>query len=82
MTTGFFGKLPAAGDFVARGLPPGARAPLDRWLTQMLGEAAARPAAWPGAGLLAVMRAGQGTLLVAALPSRDAAGRAFPLAAV
>ncbi len=40
MATGFFGKLPARGDFVARGLPPGARPVVDRWLTRMLAPAA------------------------------------------
>lgn len=40
MTIGFFGKIPATGDFVAAGLP---RAFIDRWDRWMSMELAARP---------------------------------------
>ncbi len=79
--TGFFGKLPAAGDFVARGLPQGVRPVLDRWLSRYIAAAAARPGEWPEAGLLAVITGPYGPLALALIASHDAARRPFPLAA-
>lgn len=78
---GFFGKLPAAGDFVARGLPQGVRPVLDRWLTRHLADVAARPADWPEPGLLAAIAGPAGPLGLAMVASHDATGRCFPLAA-
>lgn len=82
MATGFFGKLPARGDFVARGLPVGARPVVDRWLTQTLANLARNPDNWPADGVRGLIGHGDGTLALLVLPSRDTSGRAFPLAAV
>lgn len=79
--TGFFGKVPGAGDFVARGLAPGVRQALDRFLTARLGQAARQPERWPEGGLRAVIDGPGGPLLLCIVPSLDAAGRAFPVAA-
>ncbi|MEM9496451.1 MAG: type VI secretion system-associated protein TagF [Pseudomonadota bacterium] len=78
---GLFGKLPAAGDFVARGLAPGLRPVLDRWITRHLAEAARHPELWPETGLHAVIEAPTGACALALIPSRDTSGRHFPLAA-
>lgn len=77
---GFFGKLPATGDFVARGLPPGLRAPLDRWLTACLGGIA--PEDWPEDGLRARLTLGGHRVILALVPSGDRLGRLYPLAGV
>lgn len=82
MATGFFGKLPARGDFVSRGLPPGARPVVDRWLTRMLAPFAREPEDWPEGGLRAMIAHDGQMLALLILPSRDAPGREFPLAAV
>ena len=82
MGNGFFGKLPAHGDFVARGLPAGARQVLDRWLTQVLRLCGPAPEDWPPGGLRALIAHAGAPLALLILPSRDAAGREFPLAAV
>lgn len=76
-----YGKLPAHGDFVSRGLREKAAQTADRMLTAMLGAAreawgdqfadryaAAQPWLWQGAGLSGLI-----------IPSMDAAGRLFPL---
>lgn len=74
-----FGKMPAHGDFVARGLESGERGALDAWLSASLAAARATPAfddlydrapPWrcrtvAGAGAIA--------------PSQDRVGRRFPL---
>jgi type VI secretion system protein ImpM len=78
--TALFGKLPGLGDFVARGLPPGLRAPLDRWLTTHLARHARAPETWPAAGLRATLILNGTSLTALILPSSDRAGRAFPLA--
>jgi len=83
--TGFFGKLPTAGDFVARGLAPGVRQVLDRFLSAALAEAAREPEAWPEGGIVAVIEGPGGAadpVVSLILPSGDSAGRAFPIAAV
>lgn len=82
MATGFFGKLPARGDFVTRGLPSGARPVVDRWLTRVLSPMARRPECWPGGGLRGLIAHGEDVLALLILPSRDAAGRHFMLAAI
>lgn len=71
---GFFGKLPAAGDFVARGLPFGCRRWLDPWVSRHLA-----PRLGPSAGLAFCFGAPPGPLAGVALASRDRAGRLFPL---
>ncbi len=81
MATGFFGKLPASGDFVTRGLPDGVRPLLDRWLTRTLAPLAQRPEDWPPEGLRGLIAHGGNALALLILPSRDTSGRAFPLAA-
>lgn len=82
MGTGFFGKLPASGDFVARGLPSGARAMLDRWLTRLLLACGAEtPERWPEGGVRGVITHAGQPLALLVVPSLDAAGREFPLAA-
>ena len=55
MATGLFGKLPLAGDFLARGLGPGQRARVDQWLTRHLGAFSAHPERWPAQGLMALL---------------------------
>ncbi len=81
MATGFFGKLPASGDFVARGLGPRIRPLLDFWLTRHLAEPARSPELWPETGLHAVIEGPRDKLALMILPSHDAVGRHFPLAA-
>ena len=71
---GFYGKLPMAGDFVARRLPPEFVRTWDRWLCRHLVSRLDRP--WPAAGLR-FFCPGPVTGVVAA--SSDRAGRAFPL---
>ena len=83
---GFFGKLPARGDFLARRIPPGFSGPWDEWLgmlTVAVREAAG--AAWPNAWLTAplwhfalgaaIAPGGVAGVLVA---STDRVGRMFP----
>ncbi|MCU0908989.1 MAG: type VI secretion system-associated protein TagF [Rhodobacteraceae bacterium] len=79
---GAFGKMPAAGDFVARGLTAEARVALDRWLTAHLAEAARDPDAWPDWGLRAAIPVPGGDLVALILPSVDRAGRRYPFALV
>ncbi|WP_299425941.1 type VI secretion system-associated protein TagF [uncultured Shimia sp.] len=79
--TGFFGKVPCAGDFVARGLSSGVRGVLDRFLTKKLGQAAHHPERWPAGGIRAVIAGPAGPLLLCVVPSLDAHKRAFPVAA-
>lgn len=82
MGTGFFGKLPASGDFVARSLPSGARSTLDRWLTRLLlAYGADTPERWPEGGVRGVITHAGQPLALLVVPSLDAAGREFPLAA-
>jgi type VI secretion system protein ImpM len=71
---GFFGKLPATGDFVSRGLPSAFTAAWDRWLARHL--ATRLP---DGAPPLFFHRAGPPQVSGVVLPSRDRAGRRFPL---
>lgn len=78
MGAALFGKLPAHGDFVARGLPPGLRAPLDRWVSAHLAGRA--PETWPEGGLRTTRALSGHSLTALILPSHDRAGRAFPLA--
>jgi type VI secretion system protein ImpM len=77
---GFFGKIPAAGDFVARGLSPAFRKAWDLWVTRHLiplldGE-------WPAGGLRFRLASGGRVAAGVVVPSADAAGRRFPLSLV
>jgi len=87
--TGFFGKLPARGDFVRAGLPEDFVAPWDGWSRAIL--AASRAAlgeawepAWMNAPiwrfLLPAGACGPRAVLGVWLPSVDRVGRHFPLA--
>ncbi|WP_112316817.1 type VI secretion system-associated protein TagF [Rhodovulum viride] len=78
--TGFFGKIPMAGDFVTQGVPGMMRIALDRWMKAHLATRSAWPGSWPDTGLRATLELGKGTLTALILPSRDRSGRAFPLA--
>ncbi len=80
--TGFFGKIPATGDFVARGLPDGFRRHWDGWITRHLAPRQRAGADWPQGGLR--FRLGSGGRVAAGviLPSRDAAGRLFPVSLI
>lgn len=80
MACGFFGKLPASGDFVSRGLPVGAQRVIDRWLTHHLAEYARLPDLWPVSGLYAVLEGPTDPIALLIVPSQDAAGRKYPLA--
>jgi type VI secretion system protein ImpM len=71
---GFFGKLPLAGDFVSRRLPPGFVDVWDRWISRHL---ARRPLGAPLCFLHPATPAGAMTGVV--LESRDRGGRRFPL---
>jgi type VI secretion system protein ImpM len=88
--TGWYGKLPANGDFVTRRLPPSFIEPWDAWLNAMLqGSRARLGAGWRDAFLSApawrfVLAPGvigpQGWVGVI-VPSVDSVGRYFPLTA-
>ena len=78
--TGFFGKMPATGDFIGRGLPPGLRQPLDHWLTSCLAGIA--PEDWPADWIRPRLTLGNTTVLVSAVLSEDRLGRLYPLVAV
>jgi type VI secretion system protein ImpM len=71
---GFYGKLPAAGDFVMRRLPPEFVQSWDRWLSRHLASRLDRR--WPATGLRFFS---PGPVTGVVVPSTDRAGRAFPL---
>ena len=84
---GWWGKLPARGDFVGRGLPPRWRAEWDDWLQRGLGLAASsidgdalreRLAGFTPWRYLAVPAEGDAWCGIL-VPSHDRVGRAFPL---
>ena len=91
MTLRLFGKLPAHGDFVARGCSAEERASLDAWLTASMDEAQRRFGSsfaerfdiaqpWVGmgpdaAGVIAASQDAAGVIAA----SQDAAGRRYPL---
>jgi len=85
---GFYGKLPARGDFVRGGLPRGFTDPWDDWLAPAIAGSRARMGEdWLPAFLeapvwrfiLAPGLCGQRAALGLMLPSVDRAGRYFPL---
>lgn len=85
---GWYGKLPALGDFASRRLPPDFLAPWDAWLQRqvragraLLGERweAAYLAGAPWRFLLLPGACGPGGWTGLLTPSRDKVGRCFPL---
>jgi type VI secretion system protein ImpM len=89
---GWYGKLPALGDFASRRLPPLFVEPWDRWLATGLAFWRHSDEAWLGAFLAApTLRFALGTDVPFAqspgyagvlMPSVDRAGRYFPLTVV
>lgn len=88
MLAGFYGKLPARGDFVRSGLPRDFTDPWDAWLAGVIAGSRARMnEAWLPAFLespvwrfrLPPGLCGQSAALGLVLPSVDRAGRYFPL---
>lgn len=76
---GFFGKLPATGDFVSRGLPDGFRRAWDGWITRHVAPRLREGAALPEGGLRFRLTSGGRAAAGVILPSQDSAGRVFPL---
>jgi type VI secretion system protein ImpM len=76
---GFHGKMPAAGDFVSRGLAPILRSRWDGWATRHL---ARWEGPWPEGGLRLRLPSGSRGLVALVMPSADGVGRRFPLAAL
>lgn len=76
--TGFFGKLPATGDFVTRGLPAGFQSFWDGWAARHL---APRREGWPEGGLRLRLESGGKVAAGVAVPGADRVGRRYPLAA-
>lgn len=79
---GLFGKLPATGDFVARGLPDSFRRIWDDWVTRHLAVRLRAGVHWPEEGLRFRLTSGGRVAAGVVLASRDSAGRAFPLSLV
>jgi type VI secretion system protein ImpM len=88
VAAGFYGKLPAYGDFVRRDLPNGFVRDWDAWLQDGMAQARARlgvdwEAAWDHAPAwrFSLPAGACGAIPVHGLllPSRDAVGRRFPL---
>jgi type VI secretion system protein ImpM len=78
---GFFGKIPATGDFVSRGLSPGFVREWDRWLVRTLGpDFAILPEQAPGIRFVLGRPPGPAAGVIVA--SSDRHGRAFPLTVV
>ena len=77
---GFFGKLPASGDFLTRGLSAAFRKAWDGWVTRHL--APLRDAAWPPGGLRFRLVSGGRVAAGVVVPSQDAAGRRFPISLI
>lgn len=88
MATGLYGKLPAHGDFVRRGLPDGFLGPWDGWLQAGIAEARDAlgdgfPAAWAAAPAwcfrLPAGACGPDAVAGVLVPSEDRVGRLFPM---
>ncbi|MEL6837916.1 MAG: TagF domain-containing protein [Pseudomonadota bacterium] len=77
MGPGIFGKLPAHGDFVSRGLPAGLRKALDHWVTHQIGQRTL-----PADGLRARLTLGGMPVIAVILSSHDKPGRTFPIVGV
>lgn len=83
LSTGFYGKIPATGDFVSRRLPLDFVQRWDRWLAQHLSPLVGSQL-WP-ASLALRFLAGPDSFGAAAgivLQSKDRVGRRFPLSIV
>jgi type VI secretion system protein ImpM len=80
MRAGFYGKMPATGDFVARGLPAGFVRAWDRWVARHLVPMIAG-GSWPMGQALFVLLGPNflGPMAGVIMPSRDRVGRHFPL---
>lgn len=76
---GFFGKLPATGDFVWRGLPDTFRKPWDAWLTRHVAPLQRKGTTFPQGGLRFRLPSGGHLAAGVIVPSEDSAGRLFPL---
>jgi type VI secretion system protein ImpM len=76
---GLFGKLPATGDFVSRGLPDGFRRNWDSWLTRHIVPLQRDERIFPPGGLRFRLVSGGRVAAGVILPSEDSAGRRFPL---
>ncbi|MDP3195629.1 type VI secretion system-associated protein TagF [Tabrizicola sp.] len=76
---GIFGKLPATGDFVWRGLPEAFRKHWDFWLTRHIAHLQRHGHSFPSGGLRFRLPSGGRLAAGVILPSRDKAGRHFPL---
>jgi type VI secretion system protein ImpM len=79
---GFFGKLPATGDFVSRGLPDAFRRHWDGWLTRHIAPLLRTGPELPPGGLRFRLVSGGRVAAGTILPSADSAGRQFPLSLV
>jgi len=79
---GFFGKLPATGDFVWRGLPDAFRKAWDAWLTRHIAPLQRGGLVFPTGGLRFRLPSGGHLAAGVILPSEDSAGRLFPLSLV
>lgn len=86
---GFWGKLPARGDFIGHGLPAAWMQAWEPWLMEGLAEVAARGrpladalAALPVWGFVVPVRPGSLWACGVLAPSHDRVGRAFPLVLV
>ena len=74
-----FGKLPATGDFVWRGLPDAFRKHWDFWLTRHVAPFLRHGPGLPQTGLRFRLPSGGRLAAGVILPSQDKAGRHFPL---
>ncbi len=74
--SGVFGKTPATGDFVSRGLPQAVRRALDQWVTANL---AGRTEPWPSGGIRGLLLLNETLALFLAVSSKDSVGRRYPL---
>ncbi|MBL9063815.1 type VI secretion system-associated protein TagF [Tabrizicola sp.] len=77
--TGFFGKLPATGDFVWRGLPDAFRKHWDAWLTRHVAPLQREGRVFPTGGLRFCLPSGGRLAAGVILASEDSAGRLYPL---
>lgn len=76
---GFFGKLPATGDFVWRGVPDVFRKHWDAWLTRHVAPLQRQGHCFPEGRLRFHLPSGGRLAAGVILPSQDSAGREFPL---
>src|SRR5690606_35522049 len=79
---GLFGKLPATGDFVSRGLSHAFTRAWDGWVTRHVVTRLRAGAALPDSGLRFRLVSGGRVAAGVVLASSDAAGRSYPLSLV